>query len=409
MLRVEDAIERMLDHIEPVQQIQTLAIEAAVDTILAESITARFDVPGYTNSAMDGYAFFSELGETVTTGTHWTCVGESLAGHPFIGDVEPHQCIRIMTGAKLPEQLNTVVPQEHTSTLDDDSTQPTIQLDKPLRSGANVRLQGEEIKTGGEVYQQGHKLTPVDIGMLASLGVARVKVYRPLKVALFSTGDELILPGQDRQDFQIYDSNRYVLHAILSRLGYEVINLGLIPDDKARIEATFRQAAQVADAIVCSGGVSVGEADYTKQVIQEIGHVDFWKVAMKPGRPFAFGQVDNAWFFGLPGNPVSASVTFLKLALPALRRLSGGRPESGLTLLAQAGEPLKKRPGRTDFQRGFLAIENGVNTVYSSGAQGSGMLSSLVLGNCLICLEEDRGSVEAGEWVTIELLGSPLK
>ncbi|MCO4322251.1 gephyrin-like molybdotransferase Glp [Aliidiomarina quisquiliarum] len=402
MLSVHQAVEHMLTTIKPITESNPISIAQAVDFVLSAPVQSAVDVPSYNNSAMDGFAF---RGKDLATSKQLRCIGKSLAGHPFTGVVGAGECIRIMTGAQVPESVDTVAPQENTSEIEAD----LIQINSPTAVGANVRLLGEELQIGAVVYEAGHRLTPVDIGMLASLGIAEVAVYRPLKVAVFSTGDELVLPGENKQAFQLYDSNRFALHAMLERMGFDVLNLGLVADDPALIEATFRDAASKADAIVCSGGVSVGDADYTKAVIEKVGQVGFWQVAMKPGKPFAFGQIDNTWFFGLPGNPVSATVTLLQLATPALRKLSGEGYNAPLTIAAVAGEPLRKRPGRADFQRGILRFEDGENRVYSAGPQGSGMLSSMVQGNCLIRLSVEQGNVAIGDSVEVELLQNPIK
>lgn len=403
MLAVNEAIQQMLAAIDPIAETETVHIADAVNRVLADSVTSTVDVPGYNNSAMDGYALrVADLQHTDTL----QMVGESRAGHPFTGALNAGECIRIMTGAQVPESADTVVAQEDTEL---GASANRIRICTPLKLGNNIRKQGEELKVGAVVYAHGSKLHPVDIGMLASLGIANISVRRQLTIAVFSTGDELVQPGQARRSDQLYDSNRFVIHAMLERCGYQVLNLGLIPDNKQEIADAFIQAAKQADAIVCSGGVSVGDADYTKQVIAELGAVGFWKVAMKPGKPFAFGKVGGAWFFGLPGNPVSATVTLQQLALPALQRLAGERELQPAVLGAIAGEPLKKRPGRADFQRGIVRYENGENRVYSAGPQGSGMLSSLVHGNCLILLEQDRSNVAAGEAVQIQMLQTPIK
>ena len=403
MLAVNEAVQQMLTAVDPIAETEIVHIADAVNRVLADSVTATVDVPGYNNSAMDGYALrVADLQHTDTL----QMVGESRAGHPFTGALNAGECIRIMTGAQVPESADTVVAQEDTEL---GASANRIRICTPLKLGNNIRKQGEELKVGAVVYAHGSKLHPVDIGMLASLGIANISVRRQLTIAVFSTGDELVQPGQARRSDQLYDSNRFVIHAMLERCGYQVLNLGLIPDNKQEIADAFIQAAKQADAIVCSGGVSVGDADYTKQVIAELGAVGFWKVAMKPGKPFAFGKVDGAWFFGLPGNPVSATVTLQQLALPALQRLAGERELQPVVLGAIAGEALKKRPGRADFQRGIVRYENGENRVYSAGPQGSGMLSSLVHGNCLILLEQDRGNVAAGEAVQIQMLQTPIK
>lgn len=407
MLSVQDAVQHMLQAITPIQETETVPLAQAVNLVLARAILSPINSPNYTNSAMDGYAFNAAELASLTPPFNLKCVGESLAGHPYKGTLAAGACIRIMTGAVVPDSVDTVVPVENTA-ADADSM---ITFLEPVRAGSNIRYQGEELQVGQEIYPAGHAISPVDIGMLASLGFNQLQVYKRLKVAVFSTGDELVLPGQTCQPHQLYDSNRYVLHAMLEQLGFEVINLGLIPDDPAHIAATFEQAATQAHAIICSGGVSVGDADYTKQVIDELGQVGFWKVAMKPGKPFAFGTLKDRYFFGLPGNPVSATVTFMQLAQPALEHLSGQLVTQYQPTLfhAIAAEPLKKRPGRADFQRGIVRYEQGENRVYSTGQQGSGMLSSLVEANCLIHLTAEQGSVQTGDSVLIEYLTAPLK
>lgn len=405
MLPVREAVQQMLDSIQPTAEIETVFISDAVDRILAQPIDSTVDIPSYDNSAMDGYALRAE--DLSQPGSTLTLVGQALAGHSFQGELKPGECIRIMTGAQVPASASAVIPQEDTEVQADSPKQIRFQVSAKV--GQNIRRQGEELKIGSPVFAVGHRFTPVDIGLLASLGIAEVAVKQQLTIALFSTGDELVQPGQPKRADQIYDSNRFVLHAMIERMGFNVLNLGLIPDNKQEIADAFMTAAAKADAIVCSGGVSVGDADYTKQVIDELGVVGFWKVAMKPGKPFAFGKVNGTWFFGLPGNPVSATVTFQQLALPALRRLAGEREYKPMIITAEAGELLKKRPGRADFQRGILRCENGVNRVYSAGAQGSGMLSSLVHGNCLILLSQEQGSVQPGEQVSVEVLTAPIK
>lgn len=249
----------------------------------------------------------------------------------------------------------------------------------------------------------------MDIGLLASFGYPKVNVKRRLKVALFSTGDELVTPGADLEEGQLYDSNRYALYAVLQRCGYEVINLGLVRDDRTAIEETFEKASRLADAIVCSGGVSVGDFDFTKAVLDSYGSVGFWKVAMKPGKPFAFGKVNDAYFFGLPGNPVSALVTFDQLARPALSKLQGEHWQPRQRLRVRAGETLKKRPGRADFQRGWLRTLNRETKVVSTGPQGSAMLTSLAEADVYVRLSADQGTVNADDWVDLELIGPPLR
>lgn len=402
MLSVQEALQYMLKSVNRITDSETIPIEHAVDRILALDVLSTVDIPAYDNSAMDGFALnLSDPNQDI-----YTVVGQALAGHPFKGDLGPGHAIRIMTGASVPAGANVIVPVEDT---EQGHTENQVHILTQPKLHAHIRKRGEELVCGATVFSIGHQLTPVDIGMLASLGVAKVDVYQKLNVALFSTGDELVLPGQPRRPDQIYDSNRYVLHAMLERAGFSVLNLGLIPDNKQEIADAFMQASTQADAVICSGGVSVGDADYTKQVIDTHGNVGFWKVAMKPGKPFAFGKVNGSWFFGLPGNPVSATITLQQLALPALYRLAGRRSVEPIELTVLAGESLKKRPGRADFQRGILRTENGISQVYSAGNQGSGMLSSVARANCLILLDAEQGSVQVGDSVRVQILEKPFR
>lgn len=405
LLSVQEALAQMLALIEPVTDTETLPLEDLVDRVSAQPVTAHADIPGYDNSAMDGYAYASHQLSS-QQGATLVIAGTSQAGHPYRGALQEGQCIRILTGAKVPACVDTVVAQEQVELSDD---KQSITLRETLKSGANIRIQGEEVSTGDQVFTPGKRFNPVDIGLLASFGYAEFKVKRRLKVALFSTGDELIAPGMPLAEGQLYDSNRYALAALLQRLGYEVINLGLIKDDKDAIAATFEKASHMADAIVCSGGVSVGDFDYTKQVLDSYGSVGFWKVAMKPGKPFAFGKVNQAYFFGLPGNPVSAVVTFDQLARPALATLQGEAMPPRKRLHVRAGERLKKRPGRADFQRAWLADDNGETKVFSTGPQGSAMLTSLSSADVYVCLKAEQSTVEQDEWVEVEIIGSPLR
>lgn len=398
---VADALMHMHEAVTPVAGSESVALEDSLDRILAAPVISTMDVPGYDNSAMDGYAYrLADAGADEPL----RVVGTALAGHPYHGDCPAGCCIRIMTGAKVPAVTDTVVAQEDTEADGD-----AIRLKTRLKAGSNIRRQGEEIRHGDEIYPIGHCISPVDIGLLASLGKPELTVHPRLKVALFSTGDELIQPGQPLGEGQLYDSNRFVLSAMLQRLGCEVINLGLIADDKAAINEAFNKASQQAHAIICSGGVSVGDADYTKQILDSYGSVGFWKVAMKPGKPFAFGRVNEAWFFGLPGNPVSAVVTFDQLALPVLQKMRGYDGYARMSLQLKAGSPFKKRPGRADFQRAVIRNEDGESQVFSTGPQGSAMLTSLAQGNCYVCLEAERGQVDPGEPVTVIPFAAPLR
>lgn len=304
-----------------------------------------------------------------------------------------------MTGAPVPERCDAVVMQEETEQSD-----AGVRFIAPVKAGQNIRRRGEDIANGAVVFPAGTRLTVAELPVLASLGIADVEVVRKVRVAVFSTGDELQLPGQPLGDGQIYDTNRLAVHLMLEQLGCEVINLGIIPDDPAKLRDAFIAADQQADVVISSGGVSVGEADYTKTILEELGEIGFWKLAIKPGKPFAFGKLSNSWFCGLPGNPVSATLTFYQLVQPLLAKLSGNRGQTQpMRLRVRAASRLKKSPGRLDFQRGVLQRNpEGELVVSTTGHQGSHIFSSFSLGNCFIVLERERGNVEAGEWVEVE-------
>lgn len=395
LMPLNEAINQLLNSVKPLTQVETVGLELCLDRILAADITAPINVPGYDNSAMDGYAIRSE--DINASNKTLTQVGKSFAGAPYAEKLQAGQCVRIMTGAQIPAGADTVVMQEDTS-----ANNHAITFLTAIKPGSHIRKAGEDIRLGEVVLQKGRRLRPADLGLLASLGLAEVNVYRPLRIALFSTGDELRLPGQVLDLGCIYDSNRFVVDAMLKRLGIDILNLGILPDDKDALRSAFEDAASSCDAIITSGGVSVGEADYTKDILDELGKVNFWKVAIKPGKPFAFGHVGAAVFFGLPGNPVSATVTFHQLALPAIQRMTGELTEPPITVQATTEHKLRKHPGRTDFQRGVLTqLEDGSWQVCDTGSQGSGMLSSMVKSNCYIRLGADVGNIEAGELVDV--------
>ena len=401
LLPFEQALATMLSQVSPITETLNLPIEQALHYILAQDIASPLDVPPHNNSAMDGYAFALKSLQANKT---LTLVGRSMAGAPFQGTCQPGECIRIMTGAKVPTCCDSVEMQENVTANDE---QITFLEEKAF--GSNVRNAGEDIKCGQQVLFSGHRLTAVDIGILASLGVAEVVVYRQLKVALIATGDELKLPGDALRVGDIYESNSFVLSAMLTKLNVEVINFGIIEDDFNAIKAAFIGADKQADAVISSGGVSVGDADYTKTVLDELGEIGFWKIAMKPGKPFAFGKLANSVFFGLPGNPVSALVTFHQLALVALTKMQNSAPLKRTHLTVKCTTDLRKAPGRMDFQRGILSVnDEGENVVTSTGAQGSGILSSLARANCFIILPKEQGRVAAGEKVNVQLFDSFL-
>lgn len=392
-ISVQEALNTMLVQITPVSECVTVSLANSQGHILAEDVLSPLNMPPFDNSAMDGYAFrFAEWVE----GQALAIAGTALAGQPFSGEIPAGACLRIMTGAQVPAGLDTVIMQEHTA-----QTPEGVLFTQPPKAKANIRYLGEEIRTGDVVLKAGSRLHARALPLLATLGLPEVKVRRRLKVAIFSTGDELKLPGSPLQAGEIYDSNRYGIEAMLNRMGIECLNLGIIPDDPAQLRDTFMQAAQSADAIITSGGVSVGEADYTKDLLLELGEVGFWSVAMKPGKPFAYGKIKEKYFFGLPGNPVSAFVTFYQLVQPVLRKLAGEMAVAPLRIPAIAEHNFRSAKNRVDFQRGVISVNaDGLITVRSTGAQGSGMFTSLCAANCFVIVEQD---VPAGASVTIEL------
>jgi molybdopterin molybdotransferase len=402
LLPFESALEKMLSQITAVTETLILPISDAVNFVLAEDITSPINVPNHDNSAMDGYAFAVE---SLSQHKTLTLVGRSMAGAPFQGECSIGECIRIMTGAKMPSCCDSVEMQENVQV---DNSKITFLQEK--KHGSHVRKAGEDIQLDQQVLAKGHKLTAVDIGILASLGVSNVVVYRQLKVALIATGDELKLPGKALRSGDIYESNSFVLQAILEKMHIEVINFGIIEDNFESIKAAFVKADSQADAVISSGGVSVGDADYTKTVLDDLGEIGFWKIAMKPGKPFAFGKLPNSIFFGLPGNPVSALVTFHQLAMVALTKMQNAHPLKRTNLQVKSVSNLRKSPGRMDFQRGILTVnEYGENVVKSTGAQGSGILSSLASANCYIVLAAQQGSVDADELVNVQLFDEFLR
>lgn len=398
LLTVEQALTSILTSIHPLKESQQLPIEQACHRCLAEKIQAGFNVPSHNNSAVDGYAVLDD--DLVKPGRlQLKIAGQSFAGKPYQGKIVAGQCLRIMTGAMLPANMKTVIMQEHVH-LDG----AFIQLDKPYKSGQNVRLAGEDLTEGDTVLRAGTYLTPPDIGLLASLGLTEIKVNRKLRVAIASSGDEIIALAQPRSLSKIYDSNRYSLLAALTRVGIEIIDLGIIADNPDSLLTTFQRAAKYVDVIISTGGVSVGDADHTKLALQNSGQVNFWKIAIKPGRPLAFGYLDNAAFFGLPGNPVAVMVTFYQFVLPALEKMIGmiHKPLAPV-FKAQVLENIAKRTGRTEVQRGILKKHaNGNWTVKTTGKQGSGILHSMSLANAFMILEHDRGNIKAGETINVQ-------
>ncbi len=401
LMPFEKALAEMLSAISPVTEAESIVIENSLDRVLAEDVYSPVNVPPHNNSAMDGYAFRIE---DRTNTERLTLVGRSMAGQPFTGVCGKNECVRIMTGAKMPSSCDTVEMQENCQVEND-----TVHFLSFRKEGDNVRYAGEDIAKGHLLFAKGRKLSTIDVGMLASLGVASVAVIRKLKVALIATGDELKQPGMALTDGDIYESNSHTLMGMMTRLNVEVLNFGIIEDDKASIRAAFEQADKNADAVISSGGVSVGDADYTKEVLDELGEIGFWKIAMKPGKPFAFGKLPNSYFFGLPGNPVSAVVTAHLLAIPALSKMQSCHAYMPIKLMVKTATALRKSPGRMDFQRGVISTNAaGETEVHSTGSQGSGILSSMAVANCYIVLPADKGKVCAGESVQVQLFDSYL-
>lgn len=395
LLSVEQAQQHIAKLVQPVTGSERVAIRSAQGRILDEDIISPINVPPYANSAMDGYAVLSSDFPTEDK-TKLNVIGTSWAGTPFEQTTTAGQCVRIMTGAKMPDGADTVIMQEHVTRTDD-----TIVIGSGHCAGQNVRHPGEDMAVGDVVLGKGKLIGAAELGLLASLGTAEVSAKRKLRVAFFSTGDELRAVGEPLGDGQIYDSNRYTLYGMLNRLGVELIDMGVIRDDQAKIEHAFLEAAKVADVIITSGGVSVGEADFVKLTLDKLGQVDFWRIAMKPGKPLAFGKINNAIFFGLPGNPVSVMATFYLFALPAMRRMMGQTTRYDLKYRAISKNNIRKHPGRTDFQRGILENENGQLMVDSSGVQESHILSGMSRANCFIVLPAESGNIEANTEVDV--------
>jgi molybdopterin molybdotransferase len=399
-LQVEKAREAIKRCLQPVAEVETVGVRDALGRVLAQDIVPAIDVPSHDNSAMDGYAVRSSdlsAGEVVLEE-----IGTALAGKPFRGTVVSGQCVRVMTGAVMPDGADTVVIQEIAR-----ADARRIAIPAGQKPGQNVRSAGEDLRIGVPVLAPGKWLRPAEIGLIASLGIGEVRVKRRLRVAFFSTGDELASIGTPLNEGEVYDSNRYSLHGMLARLGVEIFDLGVVRDDPARLEAAFLQAASQADAVITTGGVSVGEADFVKQLMAKLGEVLFWKIAMRPGRPMAFGKIRDAYLFGLPGNPVAVMVTFYQFVRDALLHLSGRTDGYELPLLkATSHDKLRKVPGRTEYQRGVLFREQGEWKVRATGQQGSGVLRSMSEANCFIVLEHGRGRIEAGELVQVQLFES---
>ena len=397
---VAKAREVIARFLSPVTAIERVNVRAALGRVLAEDVVSPLNVPAHDNSAMDGYAVrFADLktdGDVALRN-----VGSSFAGAPFKGTVAAGQCVRTMTGGVMPAGTDTIVMQEHVKADKDRLT-----VGPSHKKGQHLRLAGEDLKIGQVALKRGLSLRPAEIGLISSLGIGEVAVYRKLRVAFFSTGDELVSIGTQPGEGQIFDSNRYTLHGMLTRLGCEVLDMGVVRDAPKLLERAFHDAAAAADVVITSGGVSVGEADFVKELLNKLGEVVFWKIAMKPGRPLAYGKIGVAHFFGLPGNPVSVMVTFYQFVRDALLVLSGRDPVPQLpTFKVPCTSSLKKAPGRTEFQRGILSQDTAGNwSARATGEQGSGILRSMSEANCFIILPTEQGNVTPGTLVDVQVL-----
>jgi molybdopterin molybdotransferase len=402
-LPVADAQRIIREFVTPLASVEKVALRSALDRVLAADVVSPISVPAYDNSAMDGYALRGDDLNTEAS-INLGIAGIAYAGRPYLGQVTAGQCVRIMTGAVMPDGCDSVIPQELVTSANDTTItlQPGV-----IRAGDNRRLIGEDLMAGSAALKKGRIVRPADLGLLASLGIAEVPVQRRLRVAFFSTGDELRSIGEVLAPGCVYDSNRYTLFGMLTRLGCDIVDMGTVKDDPQALEAALRSAAENADAIITSGGVSVGAADYTRQIMGELGDVTFWKIGMRPGRPLAFGKINSnghsAFLFGLPGNPVAVMVSFYFFARSALLHMMGA--DTALPLLRVRSQgPIRKKAGRTEFQRGILSHDaDGNAQVATTGAQGSGILRSMSQANCMVVLSDKQGNVEAGDMVEVLL------
>ncbi|CAM3095968.1 bifunctional molybdopterin-guanine dinucleotide biosynthesis adaptor protein MobB/molybdopterin molybdotransferase MoeA [Moritella viscosa] len=396
MLSVAEGRDRILGHIVPLAQSQTVDLKTALGQIVAHDVISPVNVPQHTNSAMDGYAI---RGDDLTAESYQV-VAHVMAGHCYDLPLEKGQAVRIMTGAAVPECADTVVMREQAEQIDN-----TVRFDlsmAAINTGQNVRQAGEDLALGQTAVAAGSKISAPELGMIASLGINQVTVKKPVRVAIFSTGDEVQHPGETQKNNCIYDSNRYTLHSMLSQAGCEVIDLGIIEDSEAALEVTLQQSSKQADLILSSGGVSVGDADYIKTVLDKLGQINFWRINMRPGRPLAFGQINDTPFFGLPGNPVAVMVVFLQFVEPAIRKLQGMTNWQPQVFNAVATERFRSRPNRTEYTRGIFGFDaNGRLTVKSTGQQGSGILRSMSEANCLVEVLPEQANAEIGDSVRV--------
>ena len=404
-LSAQDVLKFLTQLVNTVAETEEVEIFQSLGRIVAKDVISPIDVPPHDNSAMDGFAF---KGQQLSSAENITLkvVGTALAGKAWQGQVKPGECVKIMTGAIMPDGLDTVIPQELCQSVTPESIQFASHI---LKTGDNRRLRGEDIAKGKPALKQGARITPAAAGLLASLGLPKVSVYRTLRVAYFSTGDEILSLGEALREGAVYDSNRYTIAGLLKDLGCQMIDMGVVKDDPQLLENAFTKAAEHADAIITSGGVSVGEADFTKAMMKKLGDVVFWKIAMRPGRPMAVGRITqghrSAVLFGLPGNPVAVMVTFLAFVKPALLQMMGSTLSPTPLMRARTQEVLRKKPGRTEYQRGIVTRHaDGELEVITTGNQGSGVLSSMVQANALIVLQHTQSTAQVGDWVDVLML-----
>ena len=404
-LSAQDVLKFLTQLVTAVAETEEVEIFQSLGRIVAKDVISPIDVPPHDNSAMDGFAF---KGQQLSSAENITLkvVGTALAGKAWQGQVKSGECVKIMTGAIMPDGLDTVIPQELCQSVTPESIQFASHI---LKTGDNRRLRGEDIAKGKPALKQSARITPAAAGLLASLGLPKVSVYRTLRVAYFSTGDEILSLGEALREGAVYDSNRYTIAGLLKDLGCQMIDLGVVKDDPQLLENAFTKAAEHADAIITSGGVSVGEADFTKAMMKKLGDVVFWKIAMRPGRPMAVGRITqghrSAVLFGLPGNPVAVMVTFLAFVKPALLQMMGSTLSPTPLMRARTQEVLRKKPGRTEYQRGIVTRHaDGELEVITTGNQGSGVLSSMVQANALIVLQHTQSTAQVGDWVDVLML-----
>ncbi len=398
LLPVSEARRRIGAHVPVITDTESVALADALGRVAGEDVVSPVDVPGHTNSAMDGYAVRgADLPEAGTR--QLKVVGAVLAGDRFEGPVDEGTAVRIMTGAPLPDGADTVIMQEQVEIEGE-----RVTVGAGHRQGQNVRLAGEDLRRGDVALRKGTRIMPAELGVLASFGRDRVRVFRRPRVACFSTGDELRSPGHSRDFGAVFDSNRYTLFGMLARIGAEVIDLGIVADNRQALNRVVKEAAERADAIITSGGVSAGDADYVKETLEALGRVAFWKIAIRPGRPLAFGLIGEAAFFGLPGNPVAVMVTFYQFVKPALCQMMGERdPRPTPELTATCVSKLRKKKGRVEYYRAVLERDDRVKLIVrSTGKTGSGLLHTMSDANCFIVLDGDTESVEPGTEVKVQ-------